>query len=114
LGTSFGKYLFFETDYFENSNLAKIQSPEFEPVETYFCMEFWYVIDGNSNTLLSIFQKNSKTKTQTTLWRIKGSQGMNWLRAAIPLDSEDYFSIIIQGSNFLRLNFFTFYLFELR
>lgn len=99
LGTSAGQYLYFVTDYFEYNNLARIASPIFDRVETDFCLEFWYVIDGNRQTALQIFQKNSK---ETLLWKLLGSQGTDWKRATIPISSDEKFSIIIQGSNFYR------------
>ena len=102
LGTSYGQYLYFETDFFENYNKARIESPIFEPVDKDFCFEFWYFIDGSYFTTLNVVKKDTKSQNETSLWKIKGSQDSKWFRGSIPLDSLEPFSIILEGLSSFR------------
>lgn len=90
--------MYFETDFYETKNLARIESPLLDQTESDFCMEFWYFIDGNYMTTLNVVQNNSKTNTEDAIWRTRGIS-RSWQKATIPLSSNDMFSIIIEGYN---------------
>ena len=95
LGTTIGKFLYFENDYMKPDR-ARIQSPVFEKSSSAVCFQFWYYISGNQATL-NIVQKFPSNSKEFLIWTLGGDQGKQWLRATIPIYTLEDLNIILEA-----------------
>ena len=75
-----GRYVFIEASSPRRlGEKARLVGVKFTPSQTPKCLQFWYHMSGASIGELNVYAKSGPgNKTETLVWKLKGSQGNKW------------------------------------
>ncbi|XP_038077803.1 MAM domain-containing protein 2-like [Patiria miniata] len=93
---STGHYMYIEASGPGNWDIARLSSPISGPSPG-FCLRFYYHMHGEDTGRLSVRLRSDGALASEALWTRKGSQGDEWMEAAVDGSSPSEFQVVFEA-----------------